>query len=244
MQTGTLFLIDLRRRARADNRLHIVETAAVAALAGGLSNISITEWGQISFGDTQAGLLTALIAAAVWVAIGGLLYKLLEDSFRRYILSLLLETGLLYLVLEHDPHTALAPLRRREILTKLKLNPQAELSFRGRMLVFLRTYAGCAGVLGFHAYPSHLRWLSRVGDYLLFLLGALFIWLVYTNILNALHLQTGISAGLKLTTWALLLLILTRATLGVARKTGLWLALVEALLGDSHDTGRAILTGR
>ena len=241
VQSGTVFLAELRRRARADRRLHLVETCAVAALAGGLANIRIDDWGTLSFGGLKSGLLMAVLAAAIWGVAGSLLYQWLQTMYSRYITSLLLETGLLYLVLEHDPHDALAPLRYREILSRLKLNPQAGLSFRGRMLVFLRTYSACAGALGFHAFPAHLRLLGRICDYLLFLLVAIFAWQVYTNVLSVLATRAVISLSLKTTAAILLVVILGRATLGMARRTGLWHALVDALLGPDDGGGRAVM---
>ena len=240
-QTGTVFLNDLHRRALANERLHLVETTAIAALAGGLSRVKIDEWGVISFGTVQGGLTAALAAAAVWLVLALVLQRLAREGYRTYIGSLLTDTGLLYLALEHDPHETLKPLTRRETLARLHLNPAAGLSFRGRMLALLRTYAACAGALGFHAYPALWRWLSRSVDYALIVAAGLLAWLTYGNMLGALARELAISPLVKVAAFSVLLLILVRATGGVARRSGLHLALTDVLQGDV-ERGQAILT--
>ena len=242
VQSGTVFLILLRRRIGADYRLHLLETALVAALAGALSMLRIERSGAIIITNPIHGLTTAVIAAVAWLVIGALLYRTFIRLIREYITALLVETGLLYLVLEHDPHDALAPLRRREHLARLNLNAQSALSFRGRMLLFLRTYTGCAGALGFHAYPEFIRRLGRILDYGLLLCAGLFAILVWRSVQDALAYQAIALVPLKLSAWVVLLLVLSRSVLSLARKFGLWQALTDLLI-DEEAGGRALLAG-
>ena len=239
-QTGTVFLNDLYRRAFADGRMHLVETTVIAAIAGGLSRVRLDEWGVLKLGSVNEGLLAALITAALWLAAGLFLQRVARERYRAYIANLLTSAGLMYLVLEHDPHEALRPLTRQETWVRLKLNPAVGLNFRGRMLTFLRTYPTCVHALGFHPYPAILRWAGRALDYLLLALAGVFAWLVYANILNALAYGLVLSPAVRVIAWAMLLLILVRATLNTARRVGLWLAVTDVLQGDI-DRGRAVL---
>jgi hypothetical protein len=239
-QTGTVFLNDLHRRAYLDGRVQLVETAVIAALAGGLSRVRLDEFGVLSLASVRSGLFAAAAAALVWLLLGALLQRWIRDMCRGYVARLLTEAGLMYLVLEHDPHEALRPLARRENWARLKLNPAAGLDFRGRILAFLRTYPACAQALGFHPYPLALRWISRALDYLMIVVAGVFAWLVYANVLNALAYGLVISRGVQLAAWAVLALLLARSTVGMARRTGLWLALTDVLQGEV-DRGRARL---
>jgi len=239
-QTGTVFLNDLFRRARFDGRMQLVETTVIAALAGLLSRVRLDDFGVLSLASVNSGLFAAAAAALVWLVLGGLLQRWVREKCRAYAAGLLTDTGLLYLVLEHDPHEALRPLTQRESWTRLKLNPAAGLNFRGRMLVFLRTYPACVHALGFHPYPALLRWLSRGVDYVMILLVGVFAWLVYANVLDALAYGLAISPAVQVAAWAVLALLLIRSTLGMARRCGLWLSLTDVLQGDI-DRGRAML---
>lgn len=240
-QTGTLFLNGLYRRAFIDERVQLVETTVIAALAGGLSRVRIDEFGVIILSSISSGLFAAALAALIWLGLGLLLQRLVRERSRAYIANLLTDTGLLYLVLEHDPHEALRPLSRRETWTRLKLSPTAGLNFRGRMLAFLRTYPACANALGFHPYPLTLRWAGRVLDYLMILVAGVFAWLIFANVLDALAYGLVLAPAVQLAAWAVLALILIRSTLGVARRTGLWLSLTDVLQGEV-DRGQAVLT--
>jgi len=242
VQSGTVFLTSLRRRIKADYRLHLLETAAISMLAGALTSVHL-EYGRIiRIGNPQHALVAGLVAAGLWLVIGTLPYTFLLSRIRAYVTSLLVDTGLLYLVLEHDPHDALKPMRRRETIAKLKLNPQSELSFRGRILIFLRTYSSCAGSLGFHAYPGFVRRIGMVVNYALILVAGLFAVQVYLGVQNALSFHAVQLLPLKVSAWMLLILILSRATIGIARRFGLWLALTDLLIEDQAD-GRAVLAG-
>jgi hypothetical protein len=243
LQTGSLFLQDLHRRAHADGRLMLIETTAIAACAGALSGVRTTtnDWGLITLEFTPAMLWGALLGAGLWLIAGALLYHYARREHRAYIATLLVETGLLYLVLEHDPHETLPLLRRREQWTMLKPGAQANLSFRQRMLAFLRTYPACATTTGFHPYAAFWRWTERI-----LLLGA-----VCAAAACALFLWEGVTvtlAGgpvfplkLKLSCWLVLILILVRTALAQARRGGLWLALTSVLIGEV-DSGRPVLT--
>ncbi len=241
--SGSAFLQDLHRRALGDGRLHLVETAAIAAIAGGFSGLKIDEWGSLTIGSWRGGLLSAAIAAALWLALGALLYRVSQAAYRSYIATLLVDTGLLYLVLEHDSHEALRPLKRRELWTQLKLSAGSELSFRGRVLCFLRTYSACAGALGFHPYPALWRNIGRWLDYALLLAVPAFSFVVYVAVMDALAYNTVDAPLLKPLGGFVLLLTLIRATRGMARRSGLWLALVDVLLGEV-DLGRPLLARR
>jgi len=239
-QTGTVFLNDLYRRARFDGRMQLGETTVIAALAGGLSRVRLDEYGVLSLASLSSGLFAAAVAVLIWLALGGLLQHWGREKCRAYVANLLTETGLLYLVLEHDPHEALRPLSRRENWMRLKLNPAAGIDFRGRMLAFLRTYPACAQALGFHPFPLVLRWIGRTLDYLMIAMVGVFAWLVYANVLNALAYGLVISPGVQLAAWAVLALLLARSTVGMARRCGLWLSLTDILQGDV-DRGKAML---
>jgi hypothetical protein len=67
-----------------------------------------------------------------------------------------------------------------------------------------------------------------------------FCWLVYTNVLDAIAYGLILSPAVRVAAWAMLLLILVRASLNVARRIGLWLAVTDVLQGDI-DRGYAVL---
>jgi len=231
-QTGSQFLYDLNRRAFADGRLHLVETTAIAALAGGLSGIKLDEWGTLTVGSPAEGVTWAVVAAASWIMVGSILYYFARQGQRAYIGSVLVQTGLLYLVLEHDPHDALKPLRQRETWLRLRSKPGADLSFRQRMLAFLRVYPKCASILGFEAYPQLWRNFEWSLGAVLVGFIVFYLFLVGQGVLQALSHELEFPLHLKAACWLVLALLLLRAMLALARKTGLWLALVDVLIGE------------
>lgn len=242
-QTGTLFLTGLHRQALGDARMHLISTVLVAGCAGLISRLRLDEWGVFSFGDVAGTLLSALGAAAVWLGLAVLISHFAGGAYRTYIAGVLTDTGLLYLVLEHDQHEALRPLTQRQTLTSFRLKPgQAGLSFSQRMLLFVKTYPACASSLGFHAYPQLWRWMARVMDYLLIALFATFAIVIYRSVEQALISIPPHLPLIKSLAWSLLALILMRATLGITRRVSLWLALVDVFIGEI-DRGRAVLTG-
>ncbi|MBN2081667.1 hypothetical protein JW859_05595 [bacterium] len=242
-QTGTLFLTDLDRRARGDARIHLVSTVFLAGLAGLIGNLRLDEWGFFSFGDSAGALWSALGTAALWLGLALAISHFAGTAYRDYIAGVMTDTGLLYLVLEHDPHEVLKPLTQRETWATLRLKPgQDGLSFRGRMLLMLKTYPACVASLGFHPYPQLLRWTARIMDYVLIALTATFACVIYRSVSDALAAIPPALPLLKVLAWSLLALILVRATLGITRRTALWLALVDVFVGDI-DRGKAILAG-
>jgi len=242
LRTGTTFLLDLHRRALADARLHLIESAFVAFLAGawlGLRAVE-TDWGvDLSF--SRATPYYALGAAALWLAGGATLMYFARNAHRDYVASLLAESGLLYLALEHEPAELLGPLRRREMLSQLRGRTPLALSFSARMLALLTSYPACASKLGFHPWPRLWR-LSERGLVLLTVavLGALWLKLM-PAVQLALIGQYEYPPALRPLGAAALALILACFTLAHARKLGLWLALVEVLHGPVTRE-RALLT--
>lgn len=242
LRTGTTFLLDLHRRALADARLQLVESAFVAFLAGawlGLRAVE-TDWGvDLSF--SRATPYFALGAAALWLLGGGALMHFARSAHRDYVASLLGESGLLYLALEHEPAETLAALRRRESLSQLRGRTPLALSFSARMLALLASYPACASRLGFHPWPRLWRYLERG----LVLLTVVVLAALTLKLMPAVQLaligQFEYPPALRPLGASVLLLLLACFTMAHARKLGLWLALVEVLHGPvTRD--RAVLT--
>lgn len=234
LRTGTTFLLDLHRRAFADARLQLIESALVAFLAGAWLGLRAEElaWGvELSF--SRATPYIALGCAALWLAGGGALMYYARSAHRAYVAELLCDSGLLYLALEHEPADQLRSLRRRETLSQFRATPRGALalSFAARMLALLASYPACASALGFHPWPKLWRYSER-GLVLLTvaMLGALWLKLM-PAIQLALIGQFIYPPALRPLGAASLGLILACFTLAHARKLGLWLALVDVLHG-------------
>lgn len=242
LRSGATFLTDLHRRALADARLQLVESSFIAALAGAWLGLSVreTDWGAELY-VSRATLWLALGAAAVWCAAALALMRWAREAQRQYIAQLLTESGLLYLALEHEPAELLAALKRRETLGRLKPAGALALSFSARMLALLQTYPACAAALGYQAWPRLQRYLER-GAGLASL--ATVLWLLYllaAPVMLALAGDFNYPPALRPLGALAVLLILLSFTLAHARKTGLWLALVDVLHGPVSRE-RALLT--
>lgn len=252
--SGTAFLLDLHRRALADGRLHVFEATATAAIFGVLATVRFDEYGVARFGGAALIGGAMASAAAVWCAIsaGALHYARAECAF--HIRLTLLESGLLYLALEHEPAELLPALRKGRHWSRLAANPAGSLSFAARMDALLRNYPACAKALGYPPYPA---WCRLAGLALVFLLLGLLLISVYCgwsavlgifgNAPDGLAAESDAAAALSpLHTMRVLLtlcgaLYLLRATLGQAQREGAMLALVETLHGEVLP-GRAMLT--
>jgi len=243
LETGSLFLAGLRRRARADTRLHLIETTAIALVAGALSSMRIDEFRQLTFGTPSQIAFAALIAAAAWLILGSLLYHVAQGGHRAYIAEVLSSTGLLYLALEHEPGAMLPALTRQEKFAQLTLRQGAGHTFRQRMLNFLRCYPACSSAAGFHPYPALWRLVNRALTVAAVLLGAGYLYYIVYHLAPMFPLDPSYPPKLRLAAGVLLVLILARATIGQARRTGLFLALCDVLLGD-EQTGYAVLSRR
>ncbi|MCH7471524.1 hypothetical protein IIA79_01030 [bacterium] len=146
-QTGMLFLVDLHRRALADGRLHLASTAVVAALAGALSVVRLDEWSAPIIDSLGNAAAMAALFCGLWLGAGHFLLHHAREKCRGYITQVMLDTGLLYLVLEHEPGEALPSLMQQERLARITLRQGAGQTFQQRMLNFLRSYAACAAGL-------------------------------------------------------------------------------------------------
>lgn len=251
--SGTLFLLDLHRRALGDSRLHLLEAAATAAILGALSTAQFDEYTYFSFGTPQHVLWSALIAGGVWLGLAAAGLYFAREECRFFAHLQLLESGLLYLALEHEPAEMLTALRRRLNFAQYGGNPAAGQSFATRMQRLLACYPACARAVGYEAYPRWTRWAEAgLAWLLLILLAWLLLWwyraflrMPEPDIASLFAGGAAPSSALRPGPFLLLLgaLYLARSTLMQARRTGLMLALVDVLHGDVAR-GRATLARR
>ncbi len=253
--SGTLFLLDLHRRALGDGRLHILEAGATAAILGAISTVRFDASGYVQFGTFAAVLWTAAGAGLLWGAVSAAVLRLARAELRFYIQLTLLESGLLYLALEHEPAEALRSLRQQAHWSRLAANPAGNVSFAQRMQAVLRTYPACASALGYQPYPAWARYTAAALTTLASGLALGAIWMItfatqtgpQPDPLSFGATVTGSTAsgslmrnlGLSLLTCAVAYLL--SATLGQARRTAVMLALVDILHGPV-EPGRATLT--
>jgi hypothetical protein len=221
-RTGATLLGELRKQAEADGRLHIAICTLLAIIAAGiLAMRADPEAGIITLRSVLRGWPAMLIAAGISAAALSGLYFWSRNLYRAYAQSVLLESGLLYLALEHEPAEILGSLLAPRAL--VKFGGGAGLSFRERMLALLRAYPGCCHRLLFQAYPLALRWLD-IGLVLGALgLGIALIVLILNTYLPWLQNPYGpppnqaVAASLRLLGLTLLAAILARGSLRRAR---------------------------
>ncbi len=250
-KTGTLYLAGLRKLARADGRLHLAVSTLTAMLA------SLVLSAQI---DPELGYYSgrSLLAAWPWVLFGGAAalallaaaYHWALEQYRYFAAWTLLDSGLLYLALEHEPAEMLGALARRE--RSVRLGPGGllanaagnsamaggALSFRGRMDALLRSYPACCHALLYQAWPGLLRWVD-LGVILLSAACLLFIIIVVgTRIWPYLVDPYGpppgreLIAQIRAAALGVLAAMLLRGCLRRARMDGLRLGLAQALEGE------------
>jgi hypothetical protein len=234
--SGTLFLLDLHRRALADGRLHVLELAATAALLGAIATVIIQ--------SPELALYASGAAAVVWGAVTAGLLHYAREELRRYIQPTLLDSGLMYLALEHEPAELLRGLRQGTRLLTLAANPAGSISFASRMQALLRFYPACANAVGFHPFPAWARYTALV---LVTLLTGLMICVI-TMLYNIMYQISELSIDpqlslLRLATYAMytIAVYMLNLTFIQARRTAAMLALVDILHGPVQP-GRATLT--
>jgi hypothetical protein len=252
--TGTIFLLDLHRRALSDARLHVLEATATAAILGALSMARLDQSGLPHFGAPAQIGWAMLIAGAAWCAVtAGVLHYAREDC-RFHVQLTFLESGLLYLALEHEPAEMLPALRRGKPWSQQAANPAGGLSFAARMQALLRAYPACARRLGYQPYPA---WTQLAGTAsIMLMLGLLVVATVRSFVLVNVfandtltdYFASGNNPDLPKSAMAIRYMILScgvlyllRATLGQAMRTGVMLGLVDVLHGPVQP-GRATLT--
>lgn len=252
--TGTLFLLDLHRRAQSDARLHLLETTATAALLGALSMARLDQELTPHFGTPQQTLWAALIAGTVWCLVTAGALHLAREEVRFHTELTLLESGMLYLALEHEPAEILPVLRRGKSWSQVAANPAGGLSFAARMQALLRAYPACARKLGYPPFPAWMQTVTTaivvllLGLLLLATLRAFVIVKIFSNAAVTEYFESGGNKDLPamVTAFRYILLgcgalYLLHATLGQARRIGVMLGLVDALHGPVQP-GRATLT--
>ena len=233
---GTVWLEQLKRKARQDGRILLVEGAAIAGLAGlinGVREVSTDEVFRLSL--PPAALITgALIGLALWFSLGVPLFSWAQRTIARHCADALTESGLLYLALEHEPGEELALLRRAENLKRLGLGKGGALSFRERITALLAKYAAACRALGWPAYPLLIRRLELFTNFALAGMLVLFALLVHQEVLAARFDANPRAVLLVRYFTAIIALILTRAVFQLARATGLRLGLCSLLLGEGE----------
>jgi len=241
IKSGTVFLRGLAARAHGDLRLHLLETSATAALLGALGGLSFDEYGFPAFGTWQQIALRTAACGFGWLGLGLLLSYLVREACRAYQCSVLLDGGLLYLALEHEPAEYLTALRQRGRFSPG--NPAAGLSFAARMTRLLAGYPRLAGAIGYQPYPAGVRWLDLALTTLLGGLGLLLVYYLSVNLWPMVLREEHAPGWLRLAGAAVVLCYLGHAAVVQARRTGLFLALADILLEDQAD-GEARYAGR
>lgn len=253
--SGTLFLLGLHRRALADCRLHVLEAGATAAILGALSTVRFSEEGLALFGTASQVLWTAALAGLLWGAATAGVLHFAREEFRFYVKLTLLESGLLYLALEHEPAEVLRPLCRGTQPGRLAANPAGGVSFAKRMQALLRGYAACASAVGCQPYPAWSRYTASAMGALVAGLTVAAAWLVWSlRQVSELPELYGVDPavvyspepGWILQGFGVVLLLcaavyLLSAALSQAKRTAVMLALVDVLHGPVAG-GRALLT--
>lgn len=252
--TGTLFLLDLHRRALSDARLHVLEATATAAILGALSMARLDENGFPDFGSPAQIGWAMLIAGAAWCIVTAAALHYAREECRFHAHLTLLESGLLYLALEHEPAEMLPALRRKRPLSQLAANPAGGLSFAARMQALLRAYPACTKALAYQPFPAWIR-LTDIAIIALMLgllvLAVIRAWDLVAQLTGAGQADLmpgggnpdlpGSAMGFRLTVLSCGALYLLRTTLGQAKRVGAMLALVDVLHGPVQP-GRATLT--
>lgn len=235
-----LLLVELRKQAESDGRLHIVVSTVAAMLAGLVLLAKL---------DTQTGYysLRSVLASWPWVLTLGAAAALLLSFFYNWARALysyycawtLVESGLLYLTLEHETPEILPALTRAERFSRVGLSAAGgQLSFRLRIGSLLRSYMACCHALLYQPWPGLLRWLDlslvlvslAAGVWI----GCMLYFRVYAWLSNPYGQPPGAEVFIPLRICAIIVLILmlARGTLRRARTDGLRLGLADALGGE------------
>lgn len=239
--SGTLFLVDLRRRTLADQRLYLAETTLIAGLATLLPQVELSPWGSQLNISPSVGWIAVGVAVA-WGVVAAVALHYLGRYHQSYASSLLTSGGLLYLALEHEPAEAFRALRASENRLRLSTSTLSTRSFRQRMLVFMRKFAACAAGAGFQPYPAGSRLATSAIVAAIVGLGAAFGWMVVKSV-QAAMLELPLDNTLMHTIGQVLVwLVLALATINHVRRSAPKFALVELLIGE-EPIGKAVLTG-
>ncbi|MCC7477440.1 hypothetical protein IT575_03185 [bacterium] len=250
IRTGTLYLAELRKLARADGRLHLAVSVLSVMLAGLVLGARVDpQLGVYSLRSLLAAWPSVLLAGALGLGLLAPAYYWALAQYRYYCAWTLLDSGLMYLALEHEPAEMLGALASRErrarhgaagLLGAGAGAGQAggALSFRGRMDALLRSYGACCNALLYQAWPAPLRWLD-LG--VIFISAAGLIWiglLIGTAVLPYMLNPYGAAPGaqvlgqLRLAALCVLAAMLMRGCLRRARFDALRLALADVLEGE------------
>lgn len=239
--SGTLFLVDLRRRTLADQRLFLAETTLIAGLATLLPQVELSPYGSQLNISPSVGWIAVGVAVA-WGVVAALTLHFLGRYHQGYASSLLTDGGLLYLALEHEPAEAFRALRQGENRLRLSANVHSVKSFRQRMLVFLGKFAACAAGAGFQPYPAGSRMATSAIVAAIVGFGVAFGWMVVKSVQAAWLELPMDNTMMHAIGQALVWLVLALATINHVRRSAPKFALVELLIGE-EPIGKAVLTG-
>lgn len=220
-----------------------METTLIAGIATAVTQIRFDDVNLPYLPSPGLATLLSLAVAAVWalVALNALNY--VRSFLAAYISSILVETGLLYLAIEHDPHDRMRSLGGMPALPNSPARGKADISFKKRMYALVTRYAACANSLGFQPYPAawRLALVSMVGA----ALGvAVLFGYIAVQSLDAARLGMAHPAfALKLLGNLLVWLILGIFIVDHPRRSAPKIALADVLVGDD-ETGQAVLSRR
>jgi len=221
----------------------LFETTLIAGISSLVLSAEISPWG-IEWKPAGELVVTTLSLAAAWTVVAAAFMHAATGAFRSYAVSILVDTGLLYLALEHEPADVLAPLRRAEKVLRLSpASAPSALSFRQRITAFMRRFGACASAIGFYPQPAPWRMLRSVLLALSFGLALIFGWIAFSAY-GAARLELPYAGlPLKVSGTALVWSIMASTLLTNAQRNAPPLALAEVLLGDDYS-GSAIRAGK
>lgn len=221
----------------------LFETTLIAGVSAAILSASVGPWG-VEWGTTTQLVAYTVAVGAGWAGLAAVFSHFSTVAYRDYAVSILVDTGLLYLALEHEPAEMLTSLKAAERIMRLSpAKSPSVLSFRHRMLALVRRFTACAAAIGF--YPQPAMW--RTARTVLFALTAgllgIFAWLVWSAYLAARQELTFAELPLKICAVALVWTIMLFTVLAAAQRSAPVLALADVLLGEDH-AGTAVRGGR
>jgi hypothetical protein len=236
--TGTLFLAELERRARQNERLYLLEAAVFPFFFGLLAGMHFDEYWLLTIGGWGAAWLRAVLGALGGAGLAAALFYPLRSWCRDYASAVLLDGGLLGRVLDPEWPECWQGLRFRAA-EKNRQNPARDASFSERITLLLAHYPRLAGRAGYLPFPgafSRLR--SGVQMAQIALSGASLI-AIYCNA------NYGKSITTLLQVWlvAMILLNLVRMQATAAARSGLALAVAGALYDAEAPALTTLLLG-
>jgi len=231
----TEWLDELRRKAHTNCRRHPLQAAVLAAFLGRwLIFRPGPGYGLDYFDGSDWVIPVAMVWGVCWLCIASEVLFRTRRACQVYITDMLVESGLLYLVMEHDLPERSESSGVRARLLRLIVDPAHPQSLRMRLTRLIRRYPACARRLRVHPYPRAMRLTVRVLAPVTILGGV-----AYCVLMFAYAALTGPTTLLSIVVWWMrsggwcgLVGFLTLAALNLAGRTGLVLALVDVLRGE------------